>query len=63
LLPSGSAHEIKRIGYLEAEAYALYRQRKRFGDNAALSSAIERYKRPVRRIPAPKAVLREAAFV
>src|SRR5262245_35606530 len=38
------AHEDKRIGYLEKEADALYRQGDELADNAALLSAIERYK-------------------
>ncbi len=44
LLPSDSAHEAKRIEYLEGEAFAFYRQGNEFGDNAALVSASDRYK-------------------
>jgi tetratricopeptide (TPR) repeat protein len=40
-----SAHEDKRIEYLEREANALYRQGDEFGDNGALLLAIERYTR------------------
>jgi tetratricopeptide (TPR) repeat protein len=51
-----SAHEDNRIGYLTREARALYQQGDEFGDNAALLSAIERYKgllklRPRERVP------------
>jgi tetratricopeptide (TPR) repeat protein len=45
LVPQGSAHDDKRIGYLEREAVALYKQGKEFGDNDALRLAIERGKR------------------
>jgi tetratricopeptide (TPR) repeat protein len=44
LFPTASAHEGKRIGYLQKEADALYQQGNEFGDNAALISAIERRK-------------------
>ena len=51
-----SAHEDKKIGYLTREARALYQQGDEFGDNAALLSAIERYRgllklRPRERVP------------
>jgi len=54
--PPGSTFEDKRIEYLEREALALYRQGDEFGDNSALRSAIERYKRlldlrPRERVP------------
>ncbi|GLR89448.1 tetratricopeptide repeat protein [Bradyrhizobium iriomotense] len=39
--------EDKRIGYLQKEARALYRQGDEFGDNDALLLAIERYRRLV----------------
>src|SRR5215475_6125654 len=40
-----SAYEDKRISYLQKEASALLQQGDEFGDNDALLSAIERYKR------------------
>lgn len=54
--PPNSDHEDQRIGYLEREADALYRQGDEFGDNAALASAIAREKRllelnPRERVP------------
>ena len=51
VLPQGSAEEDKRIGYLEREALALYQQGDEFGDNGALLSAVERYKRLVALTP------------
>ena len=42
VLPAEGTHQDKRIGYLEKEANALYRQGDEFGDNGALLSAIER---------------------
>ena len=47
VFPPGSAHEDERIDYLQKEANALYQQGDEFGDNGALLSAIERYKRLV----------------
>ena len=47
VFPPGSTFEDKRIGYLEREADALYRQGSEFGDNGALLSAIGRWKRLV----------------
>src|SRR5262252_4659767 len=47
VFPPNSAHEDKRIGYLEREADALYQQGDEFGDNGALLSAIERCKQLV----------------
>ena len=44
VFPPKSAHEEKRIGYLEREADALYQEGDVFGDNDALLSAIELYK-------------------
>src|SRR2546430_2246300 len=41
----GSAHEDKRISYLQKEASALYQQGDELGDNGALFSAIERRRR------------------
>jgi tetratricopeptide (TPR) repeat protein len=54
--PANSAHEDKRITYLQKEASALYQQGDELGDNGALLSAIERYKRllaltPRERVP------------
>jgi tetratricopeptide (TPR) repeat protein len=51
VFPPGSAHEDKRIGYLTREANALYQQGDEFGDNDALNSAVERYKRLVELTP------------
>ena len=47
VFPPNSAHEDKRISYLQKEASALFQQGAEFGDNGALLSAIERYKRLV----------------
>jgi tetratricopeptide (TPR) repeat protein len=47
VFPPGSAHEDMRVSYLYKEAAALYQQGDEFGDNGALFSAIERYKRLV----------------
>src|SRR5215467_3650780 len=46
-----SAYEDKRISYLQKEASALLQQGDEFGDNDALLSAIERYKRLVDQAP------------
>ncbi|MGA7450838.1 MAG: hypothetical protein WBW73_06020 [Rhodoplanes sp.] len=43
VLPAESACQDQRIGYLQKEAEALYRQGDEFGDNGALLLAIERY--------------------
>jgi tetratricopeptide (TPR) repeat protein len=53
-MPPG--HEEERLGYLEQEAEALYRQGDERGDNAALMAAVERYRilarlRPRERVP------------
>jgi tetratricopeptide (TPR) repeat protein len=45
--PPNSTHEDERIEYLQREASALYQQGDELGDNGALLSAIERYKRLV----------------
>src|SRR5262249_56982634 len=50
VFPPGSVHEDKRIDYLQIEAYALYQQGER-GDNGALRSAIDRYKRLLELLP------------
>src|SRR5262249_41889441 len=47
LFSPNSANEDKRINYLLQEASAFFRQGAEFGDNGALLSAIERYKRLV----------------
>src|SRR5215831_5607394 len=47
VFPPNSAHEDKRINYVQKEADALFQQGDEFGDNGALLSAIERYKRLV----------------
>src|SRR5215468_2517298 len=59
VFPPKSAHEEKRISYLEKEENALFQQGDAFGDNGALLSAIERYKRLVdlvhrKRAPSPR---------
>ena len=59
VFPPNSAHEDKRISYLQKEAGALFLQGDEFGDNGALLSAIERYKRLVdlvhrERAPSPR---------
>src|SRR5262249_8231842 len=48
--PNG-AYEDKRISYLQQEASALFQQGAEFGDNGALLSSIERYKRLVELTP------------
>jgi tetratricopeptide (TPR) repeat protein len=47
VFPPNSDYEDKRISYLQKEASALFQQGAEFGDNDALLSAIERYKRLV----------------
>ena len=47
VFPPNSEYEDKRISYLQKEASALFQQGDEFGDNGALLSAIERYKRLV----------------
>jgi tetratricopeptide (TPR) repeat protein len=59
VFPPNSAHEDKRISYVQKEADALFQQGDEFGDNGALLSAIERYKRLVdlvhrKRAPSPR---------
>ena len=51
VFPPKSAHEEKQISYLINEARALFLQGDEFGDNGALLSAIERYKRLVELTP------------
>jgi len=51
VFPPNSAYEERRINYLQKEASALYQQGHEFGDNGALLSAIERYKRLVELTP------------
>ena len=60
-LLEGSANEDKRGGYLESEVFALYRQGDEFGDNGALLSAVERYKRLVALTPRERVPLVWAA--
>jgi tetratricopeptide (TPR) repeat protein len=55
-LPSGDDYAAKRVTYLNSEASALLRQGDEFGDNVALASAIDRYRRilsvtPRQRVP------------
>src|SRR5262252_6185581 len=47
VFPPHSSHEDERINYLQKEAHALFKQGYEFGDNGALLSAMERYKRLV----------------
>ena len=47
VFPPNGAYEDKRISYLQQEASALFQQGAEFGDNGALLSSIERYKRLV----------------
>lgn len=47
VFPPNSEYEDRRISYLQKEASALFQQGAEFGDNGALLSAIERYKRLV----------------
>src|SRR5262249_21916864 len=51
LFPANSAHEDKRISYLQKEAIALYQQGDELGDNDAFLSAIERFNRLVHLTP------------
>jgi hypothetical protein len=51
LVPSGSAYEDKRLSYLTREADALYRQGYEFGNNDALSAAIDKRKRLIELTP------------
>ncbi len=61
VFPPGTAHEDKRIGYLHREASALYQQGSEFGDNDALSLAIERHMRLVELTPRERVPLGWAA--
>jgi outer membrane PBP1 activator LpoA protein len=45
VISQGNAFREQRIGYLRREAQAFYRQGDEFGDNSALRSGIDRYKR------------------
>ncbi len=45
MLPPGEEHDRARLGYLHQEASALHSQGWQYGDNAALASAIARYKK------------------
>src|SRR5215469_2135926 len=49
--PANSAHEDKRITYLQKQAHAFYLQGEEFGDNGALLSAIEGFKRVLEMTP------------
>jgi tetratricopeptide (TPR) repeat protein len=56
ILPLFDANEGARVGYLQREADALYRQGYEFGDKGALTDAIDRFKRilillPRERVP------------
>jgi tetratricopeptide (TPR) repeat protein len=60
VFPPNSAHEDKRISYLQKEASALDQQGDELGDNGALLSAIERRKRLLELIPREVAPLKWA---
>ena len=51
VFPPNSAHENKRIVYLQREASALFRQGNELGDNRALLAAIEQHKRLIELMP------------
>ena len=55
--PANSAHEDKRITYLQRQAHAFYLQGEEFGDNGALLSAIEGFKRVLAMTPREHAPL------
>jgi tetratricopeptide (TPR) repeat protein len=55
--PANSAHEDKRISYLQRQAHAFYLQGEEFGDNGALLSAIEGFKRVLEMTPRERAPL------
>jgi tetratricopeptide (TPR) repeat protein len=55
--PANSAHEDKRITYLQRQAHAFYLQGEEFGDNGALLSAIEGFKRVLEMTPREHAPL------
>src|SRR5205085_3123920 len=57
----GSANEDKRIGYLRAEADALFQQGYELGDNDASNSAIERHRRLLELTPRERVPLDWAA--
>jgi tetratricopeptide (TPR) repeat protein len=60
VFPPQSAHENKRISYLQKEASALYQQGYELGDNSALFSAIELRKRLLELTPRERAPLQWA---
>jgi tetratricopeptide (TPR) repeat protein len=60
--PGNSAHEDKRITYLQRQAHAFYLQGEEFGDNGALLSAIEGFKRVLEMTPREHAPLVWAAI-
>jgi tetratricopeptide (TPR) repeat protein len=51
VLPSGIDHDDARISYLSSEASALYYHGDEYGDNAALLSAVERYRQLATLVP------------
>src|SRR5215468_8747578 len=55
--PANSAHEDKRITYLQKQAHAFYLQGEEFGNNGALLSAIEGFKRVLVMTPRERAPL------
>jgi len=61
LFPPKSAHQDKRISYLQKEASALYQQGDELGDNGALLSALERYNRLVHLSPRERVPLHWAS--
>ena len=60
VFPPNSPYQDERISYLRREASALYQQGDQLGDNAALRSAIERYKRLVELTPRERVPLQWA---
>jgi tetratricopeptide (TPR) repeat protein len=59
--PANSSHEDKRISYVQRQANAFYLQGAEFGDNDALLSAIEGFKRLLEMTPRERAPLVWAA--
>jgi tetratricopeptide (TPR) repeat protein len=59
--PANSAHEDKRVSYLQRQAHAFYLQGEEFGDNGALLLAIEGFKLVLEMTPRERAPLVWAA--
>src|SRR6516225_812395 len=62
VFPPGSINEDKRASYLQKEASSLYQQGDEYGDNGALLSAIEGYKRLVELTPRERVPLQWATI-